>query len=100
MKGAEDQQLIVDRHQRELIALIGQKGRDVKRAKKKAQDQIDEAEETIKDFQQLVKDFDTQWKTPKSHIVGHVVYSPPIEKGNNPKTIPWTGPYTRSTHQR
>ena len=91
MKGAQDQQLIVDRHQRDLSALAGQEGRDAKRAKKEAQDQIDNAKETIKDFQQLVKDLDTEWKTPESRNAGHVVYSPPIDKGNksNDYTMGW-----------
>ena len=49
------------------------------------------AKDTIKDFQPLVKDLDTQWKTPESPNVGHVVYSPPIDKGNksNEHTMDW-----------
>lgn len=40
---------------------------------REAEDQIDKAKETIKDYQQLVKDLDNQWKTPESRSVGHVV---------------------------
>ena len=47
--------------------------------------------ETMKDFQQLVKDLDTKWKTPESRTVGHVVYSPPISTGEKPNnyTMDW-----------
>ena len=91
VKGAQDQQLIVDRHQRDLNALAGQEGWDAKRAKKEAQDQIDKAKDTIKDFQPLIKDLGTQWKTPENPNVGYVVYSPPIDKGNksNDYTMEW-----------
>ena len=39
----------------------------------------------------LVKDLDTEWKTPESRNAGHVVYSPPIDKGNksNDYTMGW-----------
>lgn len=91
-EGADKEHFIVDRYQRDLTALVGQKGRYAKRAtKKKAKHQNGEVKETIKDFQQLVKDLDTQWKTPRSRNVGHVVYFPPIDKGNNPDdyTMGW-----------
>ena len=91
VKGAQDQQLIVDRHQRDLNALAGKEGWDAKRAKKEAQDQIDKAKDTIKDFKPLIKNLGTQWKTPESPNVGYVVYSPPIDKGNksNDYTMDW-----------
>ena len=48
VKGAQDQQLTIDRHKRDLSALAGQEGRDATRAKKATQDKIDEAKETMK----------------------------------------------------
>lgn len=56
--------------------------------------------ETKKGFQQLVKDLNTLWKTPKSRIIGHIVYFLPISKGekHNDFTMHW--PYTRLTYQK
>ncbi len=91
VNGAQGQQIIIDTYKRDLSALAGQEGRDAKRAQKRAQHTIDEAMETMKDFQQLVKDLDTKWKTPESRTVGHVVYSPPISTGEKPNnyTMDW-----------
>lgn len=52
---------------------------------------IDEVMETMSSFQQLVKDLDTQWKTPESRIIGHIVYSPPVSTGEKPNdfTMDW-----------
>ena len=96
LKWAQDQQLNVDRQQRGLSALAGQKGRDAKKPKTEAQDQIDKAKETIKDFKQLVKDLDTQWKTPESRNEATLYTPRQSKKATSLKTIPWTGPYTRS----
>lgn len=91
VNGARGQQFIIDRYKRDLIALAGQAGRNAERSKKEAQYLIDKANEIMEDFQQLVKDFDTQWKTPESRNVGHIVYSPPISTGTKPNdyTMDW-----------
>ena len=91
VNGAQDQQLIIDKYKRDLSALAGQEGRDAERSKKEVQHLIDKANEIMKDFEQLVKDLDTQWKTPGSRNVGHVVFSPPISTGNGPNefTMDW-----------
>lgn len=46
----------------------------------------------MEDFQQLVKDLDTQWETPESRNVSHIVYSPPISTGKKPNdySMDWT----------
>lgn len=67
-----------------------------KKPKTEAQDQIDKAKETIKDFKQLVKDLDTQWKTPESRNEATLYTPRQSKKVTSLKTIPWTGPYTRS----
>ena len=91
VNGVLGQQFIINRHKRDLSDWAGQEGRDAKRAQKSAQNTIDEAMETMKDFQQLVKDLDTKWKTPQSRNVGHIVYSPPISTGEKPNdfTMDW-----------
>ena len=91
VNGAQGQQFIIDRYKRDLSALAEEEGRDAKRAQKKAQDMIDEAKETMKDFQQLIKDLDNQWETPKSRNVRHIVYSPSISTGKKPNdyTMDW-----------
>lgn len=67
------------------------RGPRCKEGSERAEYMLDEATETMKDFQQLVKDLDTQWKTPDSRIVGHVVYFPPISTGEKPNdyTMDW-----------
>ncbi len=97
VNGVLGQQIIINRQKRYLSDWAGQEGRDIKRAQKLAQNTIGEAMETMKDFQQLVKDLDTKWKTPQSRNVGHIVYSPPISTGEKPNdyTMDWG-----STHQK
>ena len=90
VKEALDQQLIIDTYKRDLSALAGSKGRDAERSKNDVQYLIGNANEIMKDFEQLVKDLDTQWKTLGSRNVGHV-FSPPISTDNGPNdfTMDW-----------
>ena len=40
---------------------------------------IEEARVTAQCFKQLGKELATRWKTPESRIIGHIVYSPPVD---------------------
>lgn len=84
VNGSQDQQLIINKYKRDLSSLAEQEGRDAEKSKKEVQHLIDKANAIMKDFEQLVKDLDTQLKTLGSRNVGHVVFSPPISTGNGP----------------
>lgn len=90
VKGCDGQRLIVDRYERELAAVTGQ-DQDARRARKRAQDQIDNAKEIIEDFKQLSQDLNIAWTTSENRVVGHVVFSPPIDVGSGPDnfTVDW-----------
>lgn len=70
LKGIRDQDSIIGEIQRGLAR------REVSLADSEAQ--VTEARRTILGFNQLLKDLDTQWTSPESRVIGHIIYSHPI----------------------
>lgn len=91
MREGESETYVTESCRRTLDDLAEHEDQDALRAKKRAQGRMKRAQRTIGDFDRLVKDLDTTWKTLESRVVGHVAYAPPIRTDNKSHnyTLDW-----------
>jgi hypothetical protein len=84
------QKQILQTGEQTLARLTGQDHGAIK-ARKRAQERINNAKEAIEDFDQLAHELNNAWKTPENRVIGHVIFSPPIGVGEWPDkfTIDW-----------